>query len=117
MLLGWIPIIGPIVDGLVSIVRGRQNVEVEKAKLSVEELRVRLTYLEAVKDQIDIRIARDLIIFPVAVWCAIGTWDTIMAISYRNLMFHIEKFPPGPLEYLPFAVLAYLLGIQMKKMF
>jgi len=63
------------------------------------------------QDDISVKPARDLIIYPVAVWCALGTWDTIIAeSSFSGWMFHVAKFPPGPLEYLPFAVLAYLLG-------
>lgn len=117
-ILGWLPVVGPIVDGVVSIFKGKQDLDIAKGAQRLEEVRLRLAYLEAVKDQTDIRVMRDLMIFPVIVWAALGTWDTIVAESaYSEWMFHVAKFPPGPLEYLPFAVLAYLFGLQMKKMF
>lgn len=116
-MLGWIPIIGPIIDGIVSVIKGHQDVVIKKDTNDVEEIKARLQLLAALKDDIGVRLSRDLIMFPVAVWCAIATWDTIVAREHPHLMYVVEKFPPGPLEYLPLAVLGFLFGLQIRKFF
>ena len=114
MFLGWLPIAGPIIDGIVAIVKGHQDVSVKKDTNDVEEIKARLNLLAALKDDIGVRLARDITMFPVAVWTALVSWDTIWAIRAPELMFHVEKYPPA-LEYLPYAVLAFLFGLQVRK--
>lgn len=116
-LIGWLPIVGPIIDGIVSVVKGRQDVTVKTDTNDIEEIKARLALQAELKDNIGIRLSRDLIMFPVAVWCALGTWDTIVAHRFPDWMFIIEKFPPGPLEYLPLAVLGFLFGLNIRSRF
>lgn len=114
MLLGWLPIIGPIIDGVFSVAKNLTDNKAKKDANNLQEIQARLEVMKAFKDDIMTRLCRDLIMFPVAVWCAIGTWDTIVALRFNELKFGIASFPTGPLEYLPFAVLAFLFGMAIR---
>jgi hypothetical protein len=114
MLLGWLPIIGPIIDGVFSVAKNITDNKSKKDFNDLDEIKSRLEVMKAFKDDIMTRLCRDLIMFPVAIWCAIGTWDTIIAVRYPDLRFLIAPFPTGPLEYLPFAVLAFLFGMAIR---
>lgn len=112
-MFGWIPIIGPIIDGIVSIFSKYKDVELEKYKVDgqvdVETLKASTAIIESTKDDVGVRLARDIVIFPVAIWSAIIGWDTIVAIRWPELKFMVEKYPDS-VAYLPGAVLAFLLG-------
>jgi hypothetical protein len=108
-MLGWLPIIGPLLDGVFSIFRKQQDIALERIKDDTERVRIQAQLVRDFKDDIGVRLTRDIVIFPVGVWTALVSWDTIMAIRFPNLMFHVEKYPPV-LEYLPYAVLTFLLG-------
>jgi hypothetical protein len=110
-MFGFLPIIGPIISGIFSTVNRFQDVQLAKIKDDSERIRLQHDLTMKAQDDASLRLARDILVYPVAVWCAIGTWDTLVAESFlSDWMWHVAKFPPGPLEYLPFAVLAYLLG-------
>lgn len=113
-MFGWIPILGPIVDGVVSIFRSFSDSRIVKYKVDGS---VDIAAMEAAneiqianKDDIGVRLARDLIMFPTALWCSMITWDNIMVYKFPNLVWTVSKYPPG-MEYLPYAVLGFLFGI------
>lgn len=114
-MFGWLPIIGPIIDGIVSIWKGYQQVDVAKytvdGKVQVEAMQASANIIESTKDDIGIRIARDILIFPTCIWMALISWDTIMAIKYPFVMWHVEKYPDS-VSYFPLAVITFLLGNQ-----
>ena len=114
-MLGWLPIIGPIIDGVFSIFRKQQDITLERIKQDTDVIKTQVQLVSDIKDDIGVRLARDLIMFPVAVWSAIATWDTIVAMRYPELKFVVASFPPGPLEYLPLAVLTFLFGMAWMK--
>ena len=112
-MLGWIPIIGPIIEGIVSIFNKKMDTDVVKLQTKtaadVEDAKTAAYIIDSTKDDIGVRIARDIVIFPVSVWAGLIGWDTIVAKRFPDLMFHVERFPQS-VEYLPYAVLAFLLG-------
>ena len=112
-LLTWIPIIGPIIEGLFGWLNKKEDVSLEKYKAGrtsdLEESKVAANIIDTTKDDIGIRLARDIIIYPVAIWTAIIGWDTTVAIRYPDWMFHVEKYPDS-VAYLPYAVITFLLG-------
>jgi hypothetical protein len=112
-MLGWIPIIGPVVDGIVAIFSKFKDVEAIKYKtdgeVSIEGFKASANIIETTKDDIGIRLARDIVIYPVAIWSALIGWDTIVVKRWPELMFHIEKYPES-VAYLPYAVIVFLLG-------
>jgi hypothetical protein len=114
-MLSWIPILGPIIQGIIAIFTKSQDTSVAKAKIEADvhqsDTAASVQTLEVFKDDIGLRIARDVICFPIAVWCLLVTWDTIIAESnYSYLMFHVAGFDKTSVPYLPYAVLTFLLG-------
>lgn len=111
--LTWIPVIGPIIEGVFGWLNKKQDVALETYKVGrttdLEESKVAANIIETTKDDIGIRLARDIIVFPVAIWTAIIGWDTIWAIRAPDIMFHVEKYPDS-VAYLPYAVITFLLG-------
>lgn len=119
-MLGWIPILGPIIDGIVSVIKGSQNVDVQKytvdGKVNIEALKASTQIVNNFKDDISVRLARDIILFPTCVWTALVVWDNIILHSHPNWMIIVESFEHNPgLEYLPYAVLSFLFGLQAMK--
>lgn len=120
MLLGWIPIIGPIIQGILGIFQNVTDVKLAKiqteAKVTIESMQASNELIRITQDDIGVRLARDLIMFPVALWTAIISWDTIVAIRHPGWRFLVEKYPPS-LEYLPYAVITFLFGYTATRMF
>lgn len=112
-MFGWIPILGPIIDGIVSIFIKQKDTELgkyqEDTKVDVATIKAYSNIIESTKDDVGVRLARDIIILPVAIWTALISWDTIVIREYPNLVFIVEKYPDS-VSYLPGAVLAFLLG-------
>lgn len=114
-LTGWIPVIGPIISGIVSIYSKNQDTKVIQIKEDSTnrqlETKTSFSILEIFRDDIGLKIARDIIVWPVAVWTALVSWDTIVAeSSFRSWMFHVASFDKTSVPYLPYAVLIFLLG-------
>lgn len=109
----WLPIIGPIIQGLASVFIKFKDTELGKytvdGKVDIEAIKASANIIETTRDDIGIRLSRDVIIFPVAVWTAIASWDTIIVYHYPNLMFKVAPYPPS-LAFLPYAVMTFLLG-------
>src|SRR6266478_6340218 len=112
-ILTWIPILGPIIEGVFGWLNKRQDNALELVKAGrtadLEESKIAANIIETTKDDIGIRLARDIIIFPVAVWTALIGWDTINALRFPGVMFHVDKYPES-VAYLPYAVITFLLG-------
>jgi hypothetical protein len=112
-LLGWIPIIGPIISGVLDLGKRYLDFKVIKYKVDgtvdIEAMKVSADIIDSTKDDIGVRLARDIMIFPVAIWTALLSWDTIWAEHDRDWMWHVAPFPPS-VAYLPLAVVGFLLG-------
>lgn len=115
ILTGWIPIIGPVINGIVSIWSKKQDTDLAKLQTvtnaDVENAKTSAQIIEATKDDIGLRIARDIVVWPVCIWTALLSWDTIIAeSSFKAWMFHVASFQETSAPYLPYAVLMFLLG-------
>lgn len=115
LILGWLPIIGPVISGLVAAWSKKQDTDLAKLKVvtdaDVENAKTSAQIIEATKDDIGLRIARDIVIWPVAIWTALLTYDTIIADTvYKAHMWHVASFDNTTAPYLPYAVLMFLLG-------
>lgn len=112
-MLSWIPLIGPIIQGLTSGILKSKDTELEKLKVDADihksDASTSLSVLEAFKDDIGIRFMRDLVCFPVVVWTMLIGWDTIVALRYPYMKFNVAEYPTS-VSYLPYAVLIFLLG-------
>lgn len=112
-MLGWIPLIGPILQGLFStassIYSTFKSTQVEQIKADVATAQVSAQIIHDTNDDIGIRILRDAaLVFPV-VWSALIGWDTIVAKHYPWLKFNVADYPDN-VRYIPFAAFAFLFG-------
>lgn len=115
MFLGWLPIIGPIIEGVFGFLNKKQDVDLEKykvdGKITTDAILAANQLTMSNQDQIENRLCKSLILFPMSVWTAVAVWDYIVVIPYPDLVWGVKAFPVGSgLEYLPFAVLTYLFG-------
>lgn len=112
-MLAFLPIIGPIIQGISSIFTGYFNTQVQIKQSNVQqdiaESQVSAQIIHDTQDDIGLRLMRDLLCFPTVAWATLIGWDTIVAIRYPELMFHVEKYPDS-VSYLPYAVVVFLLG-------
>ena len=116
-MLGWIPIIGPIIQGLLNTgatIYGKfKDTELGKRVQDTEEAKISAQIIQTTNDDIGVRLSRDLIIFPIALWTGLLSWDTIIAentwISH-DWMWHVASFDRTGAPYLPYAVITFLLG-------
>lgn len=112
-MLSWIPLLGPIIQGVASIFNGFTNLDAVKlqtaAQTTIAETNASVQIIQATHDDICLRIMRDALCLPVVVWTCIIGWDTIVVRHYPKWVFIVEKFPAS-VEYLPYAVIAFLLG-------
>lgn len=112
-MLSWIPLLGPIFQGISSIIGNFTSLAAVKlqtgAQTEIAATQASVKIIEATNDDILLRIIRDLMILPGAAWFALGGWDTVIAYNWPWLKFHVSEFPPQ-LAYYPYAVLVFLLG-------
>lgn len=113
-MFGWIPIIGPIIDGIVSTVKSFFNYKTVQYKVDgsvdIEAMKTTADIINSTKDDIGVRLARDLILFPVAIWTSLITWDNIVVYMRPDLVWTVSKYPPG-MEWFPYMVLGFLFGL------
>lgn len=113
-LLGWLPIVGPIIDGIVSIFNKRQDVSLAKYKVDgqvdTQILQSSTQVTLASQDYISVRIARDIIMYPGSIWCGLYLWDKIVAHKYPWLVWDVAPLD-GPLALLPMALLTFFFGM------
>lgn len=119
-MFGWIPIVGPIIDGIVSIFAKWQDTSLGKYQVDgtvdVEAIKASAQIISDTKNDIGIRLARDLIMFPVALWMGFVTWNNIILFKFPSLVWTVARYPKDSgLEYLPYAVLSFLFGVTAMK--
>jgi len=112
-LLGWIPIIGPIIQGITSIFNKRQDVVIQKIKtegeVTIQETQSSAQIIRDTSDDIGVRLARDLLLFPTIIWMDLIVWDKIMVTRHPELVWTVLPLPEI-VAYMPFAVATFLLG-------
>lgn len=114
-MFGWIPVLGPIIDGIFSFLNKKTDADVENKKTAAgvrtAEVSASVQTLAIFKDDIGVRLARDLIMFPVSVFTAVTVWDYFIVTRYPDLVWGTKAIPEGSgLEWLPYAVMMFLFG-------
>lgn len=113
-ILGFLPIIGPIIQGIVSIFTKKMDTDVQKLDITTKEQAVETQtsaqIIHDTQDDIGLRLMRDLMCFPIVVWTLLVSWDTIVALHWPEWMFHVAGFDKTSVPYLPYAVIVFLLG-------
>src|SRR5258705_12041661 len=92
-MFGWIPFIGPILQGLFNTVSGIyakfKDTQLGMRQAEVEEAKVSAQIIHDTNDDLGIRILRDAVCLPVVAWTMIIGWDTIIgARDHSNNLFH-----------------------------
>lgn len=112
-MLGWIPFLGPIIQGISGIVTSITNLGAVKLQTAsattIAETNASVQIIQATNDDVCLRILRDALCLPVVVWTMLIGWDTIVVRGYPQWVFTVEKYPAS-VEYLPYAVIMFLLG-------
>lgn len=116
-MLGWIPLIGPILQGLfntVSTIYSKfKDTQLGMREQEVAEAKVSAQIIHDTNDDIVLRILRDAVCLPVVIWSMIIGWDTIIALAPWPYL-QVMKWPipayPSSVGYMPYAVLIFLLG-------
>lgn len=117
-MLAWLPIVGPIVQGLLNTVAGiyykYKDTDVEKYKTDATVVQTQISAsthtLEVFRDDLGVKLSRDLIMFPGSVWCGLYLWDKIVAHHYPDLVFDVAPLD-GPLAILPHTLLIFFFGM------
>lgn len=124
--LSFIPIVGNIVDAVKSYVTKKQDVDLEKYKVDgvvsvermkqdVEIVKARSELLAALKDDKGIQLARGLIMLSASVWISLIFWDScfrdILPVGWTWRVLAL----PSNIEYIPYAVVAFLFALAWTK--
>jgi len=112
-MLSWIPILGPVIDGLTTVYKSFTDTKVKIATIkSNEDIAVMQTSNDLTKafvNDIGVRLCRDIIMFPGSVYCGTIIWDRFMDIRHPELVWGVLPLQ-GAMEYLPFALLTFFFG-------
>lgn len=112
-LASFIPIVGPIIDGLVSVYKQKTNTEVTKIKLSndltVQAMQSSNQLVSLFASDVMVRVCRDIIMFPGSIYCGTIIWDRFMDIRHPELVWGVLPLQ-GAMEYLPYALLTFFFG-------
>ena len=92
-MLSWLPLLGPIIQGLSSIFTSFSDVNIEKIKQVEGETTASVQIIHDTNDSVSLRIMRDLVCFPVVVWAGIIGWDTIVIGWWPEAFLRIVPYP------------------------
>lgn len=112
-MLSWIPLVGPILQGLFNtastIYSKFKDTQLGMREQEVAEAKVSAQIIHDTNDDVCLRIMRDAAILPVVAWSMLIGWDTIVAHHNPEWMYIVEKYPDN-VAYLPYVVLVFLFG-------
>lgn len=119
-LLGVIPVLGPIFQTVADTwskhedvtLKKQQDVnktavdkQVDENKTDVTVIQTRAQVAIAFKDDTGVRIIRDIVMFPIAIWT--GGYFYILTFPHGNW---VVDTPPAAMQYIPYAVIAFLFA-------
>lgn len=111
-MLSWIPILGPIIDGLTKIAGGFFSTKQAQIEADVQTSQIIAHTTEAFHDDPGFRLLRDLAFVPAVVFIAVVGWDGLVVHHYPHLYWEVAAFPQG-LEWYPYAALTALFGLNL----
>lgn len=122
--LSILPIVGPIIQGVVDVFNKKADVDLQKTvdinktalgkqvdtnKTDVAIIQTRAGIVLALKDDLGIKLMRDVIMYPVAVWTLLYYY----CLTFKGLIpDHVWDVgvPPESMQYIPYAVIAYIFA-------
>lgn len=118
--LSFIPILGPIFQSLADAWGKHEDITLKKQqdvnKTSVDKqidlnktdvaiIQTRANVAIAFKDDPGVRLIRDLVMFPIAIWT--GGYFYILTFPHGTW---VVDTPPEAMQYIPYAVIAFLFA-------
>lgn len=120
-ILSVIPVIGPIIQGVVDLFAKKMDVDLQKqvdanktalgkqqdiSKTDLGVIQTRALVAIAFKDDLGVRLIRDLVMFPVSVW----TGFYFFYLTFKNNLPPSWEvgLPPDNMQYIPYAMIAFL---------
>lgn len=128
-MLSWLPIVGPIIEGIVSIFNKKADTTValqtDKNKTEVGKLQSnnatdlaviqsRAGIVIAFKDDLGVRLVRDLIMFPTGMWVCLEFFHASFGSVLPGWTWTINPVPEA-MAYIPYAVIAFLFATSWRK--
>lgn len=109
----FIPVVGPIVDGIVTIYKQKTDTQVATAKIDSEEriqtMQASNSLVSLFVNDVMVRVCRDIIMFPGSIYCGTIIWDRWIDTRYPSLVWGVKPLE-GPMEFLPYALLTFFFG-------
>lgn len=113
-MLSWIPLIGPILQGLFTtastIYSKFKDTQVAMRTADTADAQVGAQIIAQTNDDISLRIIRDVALVPPVLWGGLIGWDTIVAKRFPEWMFRVADFPEN-VQYIPYGAYAFLFGV------
>lgn len=108
-----IPILGPIIDGVVSIYKQKTDTDVQKLTIDTN---ANVAYMQSTNALVTtfasdaaVKVCRDIIMFPGSIYCGTIIWDRFMDTRHPELVWGVLPLQ-GAMEYLPYALLTFFFG-------
>lgn len=112
-MLGWIPLIGPILQGLFNTVSNIyskfKDTQIGLRVQDTADAQVGAQIIENNSQYLSFRIMTDAALIMPVVWSALIGWDTIVAKRYPEWMFHVADYPVT-VQYIPYMAFGFLFG-------
>lgn len=123
-ILSVLPIVGPIIQGVVDLFIKKADVDLQKSvdanktalgkqidanKTDVAIIQTRADVVMAFREDLGVKLMRDVIMYPVAVWTLVFYY----CLTFKGLMpDHVWEVgtPPEAMQYIPYAVIAFLFA-------
>lgn len=118
--LSWLPIIGPIFQTIADAWSKHEDVTLKKqqdvnltalekqkdiSRTDLGVIQTRAQVAMAFKDDLGVRLIRDLVMFPIAVW----TGGYFYMLTFPQYSWPVNT-PPDAMQYIPYAVIAFLFA-------
>lgn len=120
--LSVIPIVGPIVQGVVDVFNKQADISLQKQvdanktelgklqdknKTDVAVIQSRAAVAVAFKDDLGVRLLRDIVMFTPAVWTGCYFYNLIYPTWTVGM-------PPESMQYIPYAIIAFLFATSYR---
>lgn len=111
-----IPILGPIFSFFSGIFSKFEDTQVAKYTVDGQvistEVKASADTTIAFKDDPGVRLARDLVLFPISLWTALIIWDKIVDIRFPWLVWGVSPLGENTgIAFLPYAAMIFLFGL------
>lgn len=118
--LSWLPLIGPIFQTIADAWSKHEDTQLQKQvdtnktalgtlttnnQTDVEVIQSRAQVAIAFKDDLGVRMIRDIVMFPIGIW----TGGYFYTLTFPHGGWVVEM-PPQPMQYIPYAVIAFLFA-------